>query len=96
MTSNHIRHEEVAQEVHLVASTPNEIAIWRLASLRGKIGLEAKGMKCRGRSTRSRIAEEFGLKSRDPHEKFIAAINEKIESLRHEINKSRSVEESQH
>jgi len=55
--------------------TPNEIAYFRLASLKGQLKLESKGLKMStGRALRPQIAAEFGLKPRDSYDKFITVI----------------------
>jgi hypothetical protein len=64
-----------------IANTPDSIAAFRLLSLRGRIKLEATGLKFRGGSTRSAIAAEFGLAPRASHDKFLAAIDKKLAEL---------------
>ena len=62
-----------------VASTPAQIAHVRLITAKARLRLESKGMKSRGPSTRSLMAEELGLKARDTYDKFISVIEAKIE-----------------
>ena len=42
--------------------SPEEIALFRMKSLRGALKLEILGMKRRGRSVYSIVKEEFGFK----------------------------------
>ena len=62
----------------LSATTPNQISYVRLASLKGMVTLESKGMKTRGGAIRPRIAAELGLKPRDSFDKFIETIQAKM------------------
>lgn len=64
-----------------VISTPSGIAAARLLSLRGMLRMEKIGMKSRGGALRPRIAAELGLKARDSHDTFIAAIEKKLEAI---------------
>jgi hypothetical protein len=64
-----------------VASTPEAIFYVRLASLKGMVNLESKGLKSRAGPIRPKIATEFGLKPRDSYDKFIAAIVAKMETI---------------
>jgi hypothetical protein len=68
-----------------VLNTPEAIELFRLSSLKGRIYLESKGMKSRGRTTRALIAKEFGLNPRDSHDKFTEAIVTKIAELKAKI-----------
>lgn len=63
----------------IAASTPAQIAHVRLITAKARLRLESKGMKSRGPSTRSLMAEELGLKARDSYDTFIAACEKKIE-----------------
>ena len=58
----------------MMISRPNQIAAFRLLSLRYQLRLEAGGIKSSGGAIRPRIAKEFGLKPRDSHDKYIIAI----------------------
>jgi hypothetical protein len=62
-------------------STPTGIAYVRLASLKGMVSLESKGLKGRAGPIRPRIAAELGLKPRAPYADFIAAIQARMETL---------------
>lgn len=62
----------------------------RLASLRGMLRLESKGMKTRGGPLRPRIAAEFGLKPRDAFEKFINAIEARMAKLAPVVQKEKT------
>lgn len=66
----------------IVIDKPNGISLFRLLSIRGRIKLEAMGLKGRGASTKSLVAAEFGLKPRDKPEKFLAAIDTKIAEVK--------------
>jgi hypothetical protein len=67
----------------MASSTRTEIETFRLTSLKGQLKLESKGMKRSGGAIRPRVAAEFGLKPRDSYDKFIAAVQAKIdESLK--------------
>jgi hypothetical protein len=65
----------------MIATTPNGINYVRLASLKGMVTLESKGMKGRGGPIRPRIAAEFGLKPRAPYAEFITAIQSRMAEL---------------
>ena len=62
--------------------TTINIELYRLLSLKMQLKLESKGMKSSGGAIRPRIANEFGLKPRDLHIVYIAAIDKRIEELR--------------
>jgi hypothetical protein len=62
-------------------SAPNQIAAFRLLSLRYQLRLEAHGLKSSGGAIRPRIAKEFGLSPRASHDTYIIAINKKIGEL---------------
>lgn len=64
-----------------VASTPETISYMRLASLKGMVRLESKGLKSRAGPIRPKIAAELGLKPRDSYNKFIEAVVAKMETL---------------
>lgn len=60
---------------------PNGIELFRLISLKGAMGLEAKGIyMSRGVRLRPMWAEKLGLKPRDSYEKFLAAIEARIKA----------------
>ena len=59
----------------------NQMAYFRLAQLKGVLTLESKGMKGRIGPIRPKIAAEFGLKARDPYEKFIGVIKAKMDEM---------------
>ena len=65
----------------MIVTTPNGISFVRLASLKGMVSLESKGLKSRAGPIRPKIAAELGLKPRDTYEKFIVAIKAKMEEL---------------
>lgn len=55
-----------------VFQTPDEIAYYRFASLKFRLGVERAGMTFRDGATRPQLAAEFGLKPRDPLTAYIA------------------------
>lgn len=65
----------------MIASTPAGISYVRLASIKGMVMLESKGLKGRGGPIRPRIATELGLKPRAPYADFIAAIQSRMAEL---------------
>ena len=65
-----------------IADTPDKISYFRLASVKGMLTLESKGMKSRGGALRPRLAREFGLKPRDGYDKYIAYIETQLMILR--------------
>ena len=65
----------------MIASTSTQIAIVRMASLRGMLRLEKAGMTTSGGALRPRIAAELGLKPRASHDVFIANITARIAVL---------------
>jgi hypothetical protein len=62
----------------ITLSTPEQIAAYRLLSLRGMLRLEKVGLKSRGGAVRPRIADELGLKPRDSYELYISTIENKL------------------
>ena len=64
-----------------VISTANDIALFRLASIRAQLRLESVGMKSSGGALRPRLAVEFGLKPRASHAKYLEVIDRKINLL---------------
>lgn len=65
----------------MILTTPNQIAAFRLLSLRYQLRLESKGLKSSGGAIRPRIAKEFGLSPRASHDTYIVAINKRIGEL---------------
>lgn len=53
---------------------------FRLVSIKCQLRLEKAGMRNSGGALRPRLAAEFGLKPRDSHDKFIAAIQAKLDA----------------
>lgn len=68
----------------LAATTPEQINVFRLLSLRGMLRLESVGLKTRGGALRPRIAQEFGLSPRAPHSAYIAKIEALVKEARGE------------
>jgi hypothetical protein len=64
-----------------IADTPDKIRYFRLASVKGMLKLESKGLKGRGGALRPRLAE-FGLKPRDGYVKYITYIEKELEKVR--------------
>lgn len=78
----------------MVFNTPDGIELYRLASIKARIKLEAGGLKVsRGKSTRSQIAGELALSPRDPHERFLTALQARIDVLKEKIARDRMVVE---
>lgn len=65
----------------IALTRPDQIAAFRLASLRARIKLEKLGMRHSAGSTRALIAAELGLKPRASHDTFIAELTRRIEAL---------------
>ena len=71
----------MAQEGAITITGEDGISYARLAAMKGRIKMEAAGLKFRGGSTRTHVAAELGLKPRDKHEKFIAEIQKRMNEL---------------
>ena len=54
---------------------------FRFASVKAQLRMESKGLKSSGGALRPRLAAEFGLKPRDPYEKFIAYCQAKMDAM---------------
>lgn len=61
-------------------------AVYRLVMLKHALRLEEKGLKHSGGAIRPRIAKEFGLSPREPRERFIEALQAKLDQLTHEAH----------
>ena len=59
----------------------DEVSYFRLASLKAQLKLEKIGLKSSGGAIRPRVATEFGLKPRDHHDKYIAAIQAQMDAM---------------
>jgi hypothetical protein len=59
----------------------DEMAYYRLAVIKGRLKLEANGLRGRGGAMRPRMAAEFGLKPRDTFEAFIAVAERRMAAL---------------
>lgn len=70
-----------------IVTTPNGISYVRLASLKGMCNLESKGLKGRAGPIRPRIAQELGLKPRDPYQKFVDTIQARMNELLEQAHK---------
>ena len=64
----------------MIASTPDQISYVRLASVKGMINLESKGLKSRGGSVKNKICKEFGISTRTSHADVIKLIQEKMDA----------------
>jgi hypothetical protein len=80
-------------KTELVFDTPDGIELYRLASFKGRIKLEAQGLRSKGRSTRALIAGEMGLSPRASHQAFIDELTKRINVLKTKILKDRLVVE---
>ena len=60
----------------IVCDTPDAISHFRLASLKQQLRMEKAGLKSSGGAIRPRIAKEFGLSPRAPHDEYIALIQD--------------------
>ena len=76
----------------MVFNTPDGIELYRLASIKARLKLESNGLKVsRGKSTRSMIAGELALSPRAPFERFLTAIQARIDVLKEKIARERMV-----
>mgnify|MGYP003978962439 FL=1 len=66
----------------IIADTPPQIALFRLASLRGALKLEILGMTRRGQSVYSILKQEYGFKGNKAS--ILKQLEEKIEELRND------------
>lgn len=62
--------------------TGDQVTAFALLSQKMQLKLEAKGLKSSGGPLRPRLAASLGLKPRDSHEKFIAAIDAKVAAIK--------------
>lgn len=62
-------------------NTPEGIAYFQLASLKGQLKLESKGLTARGGALRPRWCKQLGLKPRDSHAVFIAEIQKRMDAM---------------
>jgi hypothetical protein len=66
----------------IIADTPSQIALFRLASLRGALKLEVLGMTRRGRSAYSIIKTEHGFKGNK--KSVLRQLEQKIEDIKND------------
>lgn len=67
----------------IICDTPDKIQFFRLLSLRGRLKLEMKGMRFRGRSTTAAaIKKMFGLPKGCANQKALDRIEQEIESMK--------------
>jgi hypothetical protein len=64
-----------------VADTPEAIEYFSLSSLKGRVKLEAQGMKCNGPSAMSIARKRFNLSARAGSKKILAAIQDRMDTL---------------
>ena len=66
----------------IIINTTDGIAFARLASMKGAVKLESKGMKMsRGLNVTAMARKELGLKARAPHAEVIAALEAKMQAM---------------
>lgn len=66
----------------ITADTPQQIALFRLLSLRGALKLEILGLKKRGQSVYSILKQEYGFKG--SKQSVLDQLQTKIEELKSE------------
>ena len=66
----------------ITADTPKQIAMFRLASLKGALKLEILGMKRGGQSVYSILKQEYGFKGSKAS--ILKQLEEKIEKLKND------------
>lgn len=64
----------------MIATTPDQISYVRLASVKGMIRMESRGLKSRGGSVKNKICKEFGISIRTSHDDVIKIIQEKMDA----------------
>ena len=70
-----------ATDTTIDTTMPDHMVYFRLAQMKGALKLESAGMKVRQSPLRPKLAAEFGLTPRAPYEKFIAAIQAKMDEV---------------
>ena len=66
----------------IMVNTPDGIAFARLASMKGAVKMESRGMKMsRGLNVTAMARKELGLKARAPHAEVIAALEAKMTAM---------------
>jgi hypothetical protein len=60
--------------------TGQGVNVFRWASVKAQLKLEQLGMRSSGGPLRPRLAQELGLKPRDSHDKYIAAVQAKLDA----------------
>lgn len=66
----------------IIINTPDGIAFARLASMKGAVKLESRGMKMsRGLNVTAMARKELGLKARAPHAEVIATLEAKMQAM---------------
>lgn len=58
-----------------------EVAYIRLASVKSQLKLEKLGLKSKGGALRPRLAKEFGLAARAPHDAYIAECERRMQEM---------------
>lgn len=73
----------------MVFNTPDGIELYRLAAIKARLKLESKGLRARGKATRSLVASELGLTRTAPFERFLTALQARIDVLKEKIARQR-------
>jgi hypothetical protein len=68
-----------------VAPLSDSILAYRLLSLLGMLQLQKAGMTTRNGPLRPQLAKELGLKPRDSYDKYIAALEQKLQFLQPQV-----------
>ena len=71
----------------IVVDTPEGIHFFRLLSLRGRLRMEMRGLRGKGRSVASVVKKMFRLKKGCRNEKALARLEEEIKTLQEEKGK---------
>lgn len=58
-----------------------EVSYIRFASIKAQLKLEKLGLKSKGGALRPRLAKEFGLTPRTPHDVYIAECQRRMEEI---------------
>jgi len=66
----------------IILDTPEQIGRFVLASLRGRLKLEKVGMKCRGRSARSIVADIFKVSRRTSYDQLLDLVQKALDKMK--------------
>lgn len=67
-----------------MSQSQQELDYYQLAFLKSNLRMEKVGMKHsaqRGKALRPQLAEHFGLKPNDPHDKYIAEVQRRMDAI---------------